>query len=154
MCRTLVHEFGREQPKTTKELLDIATWHASSEEAVGAAFILVNAGAVTNGGRTTPTKATIKGAKGGKKGQKCQARRVATVASNGNGNGDEGADNSSEEFVAAAECHFKQQTRPPKDHFEKLLEATCPHHPYPVKHKLKHCTMIKKFMTLGTFSRG
>jgi hypothetical protein len=35
ICHTLVHELNREQPKTTKELLDIATQHAYSEEAVG-----------------------------------------------------------------------------------------------------------------------
>jgi hypothetical protein len=29
-CRTLVHELSREQTKTTKELLDIATQHTSS----------------------------------------------------------------------------------------------------------------------------
>jgi hypothetical protein len=42
----------------------------------------------------------------------------------------------------------------PKDHFEKLLEATYPHHPYPVKHMLKECTMMKKFMTSRAPSRG
>jgi hypothetical protein len=42
MCRTLVHELRHEQPKTTKEILDIATRHASSEEVVGAAFVLGN----------------------------------------------------------------------------------------------------------------
>jgi hypothetical protein len=45
MCRTLVHELGHEQPKTTEELLDISTRHAYSEAAVGAAFILGNVGA-------------------------------------------------------------------------------------------------------------
>jgi hypothetical protein len=53
-------------------------------------------------------------------------------------NDGEEADSSGEGFIAVAE--------PPKDHFEKL-EATCPHHPYPIKHKLKDCTMMKKFMT-------
>jgi hypothetical protein len=41
-CRTLVHELGHDQPKTTKELLDITTQHASGEEAVGATFVLGN----------------------------------------------------------------------------------------------------------------
>jgi hypothetical protein len=52
------------------ELVDIATRHASGEEAVGAAFILGYAGAATNGGWATPTKATIKGARKGAKGGK------------------------------------------------------------------------------------
>jgi hypothetical protein len=42
MCCTLVHELGHDQLSTTKDLLDIATWHASGEEAIGAAFILHN----------------------------------------------------------------------------------------------------------------
>jgi hypothetical protein len=34
-----VHELSHEQPKTTNELLNIATRHTSSEEAVGAILI-------------------------------------------------------------------------------------------------------------------
>jgi hypothetical protein len=37
--RTLVHELGRDQPKTIKELLNIATRHASGDEAVGGIFL-------------------------------------------------------------------------------------------------------------------
>jgi hypothetical protein len=37
-CESLVHELGCKSPRTTKELLDIATSHASGEEAVGATF--------------------------------------------------------------------------------------------------------------------
>jgi hypothetical protein len=109
-------------------------------------------GAAANNGRAAPTKAAIngawKGAKDGKKGPKSRPHLVAIVA------GNEEAGDSSEEFIAAAECHFKRQTQPPKDHFEKLLEVTRPHHPYPIKHKLKDCTMMKKFMMSGTFSKG
>jgi hypothetical protein len=43
MCHTLVHELSHDKPNNTKELVDIATWHASGEEAVGATFILGNA---------------------------------------------------------------------------------------------------------------
>ena len=39
-CESLVHKLGRRGPQTTKELLDIATSHASGEEAVGAIFDL------------------------------------------------------------------------------------------------------------------
>jgi hypothetical protein len=110
----------------------------------------------TDRGRAAPTKATIigarKGTRGSKKGQKHRPHCVAIVASNDNDNDGEEADNSGEEFVAAAERNFKQQTGLPKDHFEKLLEVTCPPDPYPIKHKLKDCTMIKKFKTLRTFS--
>jgi hypothetical protein len=37
--RTLVHELERDQPKTMKELLNIATRHTFGEEVVGAVFI-------------------------------------------------------------------------------------------------------------------
>ena len=37
-CESLVHKLGRKSPRTTKELLDIATTHASGEEAVVAIF--------------------------------------------------------------------------------------------------------------------
>ena len=36
--KSLVHKLGRRGPRTTKDLLDIATSHASGEEAVGAVF--------------------------------------------------------------------------------------------------------------------
>jgi hypothetical protein len=41
--RTLVHEFSRKQPETIEELFEIASRHASGEEAVGATFTLVEA---------------------------------------------------------------------------------------------------------------
>jgi hypothetical protein len=34
-----MHELSCDQPKTTKELLDIATRHASGEEAIRAVFV-------------------------------------------------------------------------------------------------------------------
>jgi hypothetical protein len=34
----------------------------------------------------------------------------------------------------------------PKDHFEKLLDASCPHHEVPVKHALKDCRLIKNYV--------
>jgi hypothetical protein len=40
MCHILVHELGHDKAKTTKELYDIATRHASSEGVVGVVFIL------------------------------------------------------------------------------------------------------------------
>jgi hypothetical protein len=152
----LVHELGRDQPNTTKELLDIATQHASSEEAVRAVFIMGNGKMVPSDNRAAPSKGTDKGtkkdAKGGKKGQK-QRPRWITIATSGNDD-DKEADGSNEEYVAAAECDFKRQAWQPKDHFEKLLEAAYLNLAYPIKHKLKDYTMMKNFMTLGTLSKG
>jgi hypothetical protein len=37
----------------------------------------------------------------------------------------------------------------------RTLKATYPNHAYPVKHKLKECTMIKKnYMTSGALAKG
>jgi hypothetical protein len=87
-----------------------------------------------------------------KKGQKHLLCHIAIMASNDNG--DEEDDSSDEGFIATIEREFKRQTRLLNDHFGKLFEATCPHHPYPANHKLKDCTMMKKFMMSGTPSRG
>ena len=38
-CKTLVHKLRCQKPCATRELLDIATNHASSEEAVGVVFV-------------------------------------------------------------------------------------------------------------------
>jgi hypothetical protein len=32
------------------------------------------------------------------------------------------------------------------DHFEKLLDAPCPHHEVPVKHTLRECRLIKNYV--------
>jgi hypothetical protein len=63
--RTLVHELGYDQPKTLKELLDIATRHASGEEVIRAIFMQSSGKAALGGGRGAPTKAADKGAKRG-----------------------------------------------------------------------------------------
>jgi hypothetical protein len=70
------------------------------------------------------------------------------------GDNDKEANNSDEELIAVAEHDFKRQARQPTDHFEKLLEVTCPNHAYPIWHKLKECTMMKNYMTTGTFAKG
>jgi hypothetical protein len=156
MCHSLVHEIGREQPKTTNELLNIATRLASGEEAVRAAFTLVNVGTAVGGCWATLTNVTLRstkrGAKGGKKGQEHRPRRLAMVTNHGS-TGEE-IENSDEEFMATAERDFKRRTRLPKDHFEKILEASCLHHPYPLKHKLRDYTTMKRFTTSGAAPGG
>jgi hypothetical protein len=56
--------------------------------------------------------------------------------------------------VAAAEHDFKRQAWLPVDHFKRLLEVTCPNHTYPVKHKLKECTMMKNYMTMRSLAKS
>jgi hypothetical protein len=76
----LVHKVGHEQPKTTKELLDMVTRHALGEEAVGAAFTLVNVGTAANIGWAAPVKTTIKSTR---KGVKTGKTPTALVGYNG-----------------------------------------------------------------------
>jgi hypothetical protein len=40
----------------------------------------------------------------------------------------------------------KPRSGPPKDHFEKLLEAPYRNHEGPVKHALKDCNLMKSFL--------
>jgi hypothetical protein len=68
--RTLVHEFGSKQLETIKVLLEIVTQHASREEAVGAAFALVEAVVTASWGQTVPPSITTVGTKKGAKGRK------------------------------------------------------------------------------------
>jgi hypothetical protein len=42
----------------------------------------------------------------------------------------------------------------PNNHFKKLLKGTCPNHAYPIKHKLKECTMMKNNMTSWSLTKG
>jgi hypothetical protein len=53
-CHTLVHELGHDQPKTLKDLLDIATRHASGEEVVWAVFFKISGQATPYCGRAVP----------------------------------------------------------------------------------------------------
>jgi hypothetical protein len=76
----LVYELSCEKPKTTKELLDIATRYASGEEAVKATFTLVYSGMATGGGRAAPTNTTIRSTKKGTKGGK-KRKSIVRVAS-------------------------------------------------------------------------
>jgi predicted secreted Zn-dependent protease len=38
------------------------------------------------------------------------------------------------------------KTAPTKDQFEKLLDASCPHHEFHVKHTLRECRLMKKYV--------
>jgi hypothetical protein len=70
-----------------------------------------------------------------------------------NGNNNKKADSSDKECITAARCSVKRQVWLPTDHFERLLEEACLNHVYPDKHKLKYCSMMKNFMTLGSLTQ-
>jgi hypothetical protein len=141
-----------------KELLDIATRHTSGEEAVRAIFVQSSGKVIPGGDRGMSTIATDKGTKRGikndKRGPRRRPQRVAVTASCEEDNNDKDVDDSDEELVAATEHDFKRRARLPVDHFEKLLEVTCPNHTYHVKHKLKECTMMKNYMTTISLARS
>jgi hypothetical protein len=74
--QTLLHELSRDQPKTMKELLNIATRHASGEEAIEAFLVQGDMKAAPIGSQGAPFKAVGKGAtrttKSNKRGPKRQ----------------------------------------------------------------------------------
>jgi hypothetical protein len=87
-------------------------------------------------------------------GQSGDPPRVTVATNYDEGDNDKEVDDSDVELIATIERNFKRQARQPTDHFEKLLEATCPNHVYPVRHKLKKCSMMKNYMTMGAFTKG
>lgn len=120
--RTLVHKLGQRSPRTTKELLDIATSHASGEDAVGAIFDRSKGKAKQDedANEGTSNRSVKK--------KKNQRRREGLL-------------------VATADRKGKRvPAKDTPDHFEKMLEAPCPNHGYPVKHALKDCGLMKKFL--------
>ena len=39
------------------------------------------------------------------------------------------------------------------NHFKKMLEGPCPNHAFPVKHPLKDCSLMQKFLS-GSSNKG
>jgi hypothetical protein len=118
-------------PRTTRELLNIASNHADGEEAV---VMMLNTPQckgkqVVDHGEGTSSRFKKKKKKNGKR------RR---------------ADN----FVAAVERKTLRPkgnpTKPAssKDHFERLLDAPCPHHEVPVKDTLRECRLMKNYVNV------
>jgi hypothetical protein len=85
-------------------------------------------------------------------GQKRRPQQVAVGT--GYDDDDKELDDSNEGHVTVAEHDYKRQVWQLKYHFKKLLDAACPSHTYPAKHKLKDCTMMKNFRTSGALSKG
>jgi hypothetical protein len=59
---------------------------------------------------------------------------------------------SDKELMVAVERDFKCPAQSRTDHFKKLLEVTCPIHTFPVKHKLKECSMMKNCMAMRSLA--
>jgi hypothetical protein len=110
-----------------------------------------------NGGRKAQSDITVQGTeegvKGGKKRRKQRLQWVTAVDGN-DGDNDEMAGSSGALRDVTTVGGSKCQARPPADHFERLLEEVCSNHAYLIKHKLKDCDMMKKFMVSGSLTRG
>jgi hypothetical protein len=127
-CTSLIHRLGRRMPRTTRELLDTTSNHVDGKEAVAATLNTPQGKGkqVVDYGEGTSLRF--------KKKKKNDMRRC---------------DNN---FFAAVErktsCHKGNPTKPtpPKDHFEKLLDVTCPHHEVPFKHTLRECRLMKNYV--------
>jgi hypothetical protein len=113
----------------TRELLDIASNHADGEEAIAATLNTPQGKGKQVVDHGEGTSSLFKKKK--KKNDKCR-------------HGDN--------FVAAVECkashHRGNPTKPTpsRDHFERLLDASCPHHEVPVKHTLRECRLMKNYV--------
>ena len=127
---SLVHTLGHKGPRTTKELLDITTSHASREEVVGAIFDRLEGKARQDEGAGEGT--SNRSAKRKNKKQRREDLLVATADRKGGRKSVEGTPN----------------------HFEKLLEGPCPNHAFPVKHLLKDCNLMRRFLSGGSNKGG
>jgi hypothetical protein len=73
------------------------------------------------------------------------------MTNHGDGN-DREAGGSGVRHISTAARSDKRQARLPTDQFKRLLEEACPNHTYPVRHKLKDCSMMRCFMTSGSLT--
>jgi len=124
-CTTLIHKLGRKKPRSTRELLDIATDHADGEEAVAAVLEPQD-----KDGKTKDEVRTSRPARPDKKKGKDKRRH--------------------DDNMVAAVNQARKAPKPsrdqPKDYFEKLLESPCTNHEGPVRHLLKDCNLMKRFL--------
>jgi hypothetical protein len=115
-------------PRTTRELLDIASNHADGEEAVVATL-----NTPQGKGKQVMDHDEVMSSRFKKKKKNDKRRR-------------------DDNFMAAVERKASRpmgnQAKPAlsKDHFKSLLDAPCPHHEVPVKHTLRECRLMKNYV--------
>jgi hypothetical protein len=93
-------------------------------------------------------QAPEEGTKRSKKRRK-QCHQETAIATDDNGDISKQAGSSGMVRTVVASGINKHQVQPPTDHFKRLLEETCLNYAYPVKHKLRDCSMMKSFITSG-----
>jgi hypothetical protein len=127
-CTSLIHQLGCRIPRTTRELLNVTSNHADSEEAVAATLNTPHG----NGKQVVDhEEGTSSHFKKKKKNDKrcCDDNFVMAV-----------------ERKASRPKGNPAKPAPSRDHFEKLLDAPCPHHEVPVKHTLRECRLMKNYV--------
>ena len=123
---SLVHKLGRKGPRTTKELLDIATSHASRGETIRAIFDRLDGKARQDEGAGECASNHF-----AKRKDKKQRRKDSLMA------------------VADRKGGQKPMESTP-NHFEKLLKGPCPNHAFPIKHLYKDCSLMRWFLFGGS----
>jgi hypothetical protein len=115
-------------PRTTPELLNIASNHADGEEAIA---VTLNTPQGKGKQVVDHSEGTSSRFKKKKKNDKCRHE---------------------DNFVAVVErktsCPKGNLTKPAptKDHFERLLDTPRPHHEVPVKHTLRESQLMKNYV--------
>jgi hypothetical protein len=115
-------------PHTTRELLDIASNHTDDEEVVAA---------------------TLNTPQGKGKQVVDHDEGMSSCFKKKKNNGKRRRDDN---FIAAVERKVSRpkgnptKPTPSRDHFERLLDALCPHHEVPVKHTLRECRLMKNYV--------
>jgi hypothetical protein len=128
-CTSLIHRLGRRMPRITRGLLDIASNHTDGEEAVAATLNSPQGKGKQVVDHGEGTSSCFKKKK--KKNDKCHHN---------------------DNFVTAVERKTSRpkgnpgKPAPTRDHLEKLLDASCPHHEVPVKHTLRECWLMKNYV--------
>jgi hypothetical protein len=114
-------------PRTTRKLLNIASNHADGEEAVVATLNTPQGKGKQVVDHGEGMSSRFKKKKNGKR-------------------------HSDDNFVVAVERKAARpngnqaKPAPSRDHFERLLDASCPHHEVPVKHTLRECRPMKNYV--------
>ena len=123
-CESLIHKLGCLKPHTTRNLLDVATNHASGEEAVEA---------VSSRGRDKgkPKRTDLDEGPSTQRGKKNREDRRRT---------DDTA------LIAVADRATRQPQQGLPNHFNKLMDGPYPNHNYPVNHLYKNCQLLKRLL--------
>jgi hypothetical protein len=130
---------------TTEEQHSVATQHVVSNQAAQLHL------ASSSSREASPDIAIQDAKEGAKGGKKCkQHHQETTITTDDNGGISKQVGSSCVVCAMAATGSSKHQAWSPMDHIEKILEDTCSNHTYPIKHKLRDCSMMKSFMTLGS----